>query len=174
MSREMNRMWAAKMGLIEYNEALFEELHALMAETPVDYTIFWRELSNLPATVEALRVSFYETRGAYRRDSVAIEARWAAWLEKWHATLAQEGRNSAEVAAQMKRVNPKYIPREWMMVEAYRSATDDGDYSQVHRLHKVLEDPYGEQSESVAALYYKKKEERLFELGGTSHCSCSS
>ena len=174
MSREMNRMWAAKMGLTEYNEALFVELHALMAETPVDYTIFWRELSSLPATVEALRVSFYETRGAYRRDSVAIEARWAAWLEKWHATLAQEGRNSAEVAAEMKRVNPKYIPREWMVVEAYRSATDDGDYSQVHRLHKVLEDPYGEQSESVAALFYKKKEERLFELGGTSHCSCSS
>lgn len=174
MSREMNRMWAEKMGLTEYSEALFVELHALMAETPVDYTIFWRELSSLPKNVEALRVSFYETRGAYRRNSVAMEARWAAWLEKWQATLAQEGRNSAEVAAEMKRVNPKYIPREWMMVEAYRSATDDGDYSQVHRLHKVLEDPYDEQSESVAALFYKKKEESLFNLGGTSHCSCSS
>jgi len=41
-------------------------------------------------------------------------------------------------------------------------------------LHKVLEDPYDEQSESVAALFYKKKEESLFNLGGTSHCSCSS
>ena len=174
MSREMNRMWAKKMGLAEHSEGLFLELHGLMAETPVDYTIFWRELSSLPKNVEALRTSFYETRGAYRRDSLAMEARWAAWLEKWHAVLAQEGRNPAEVMTKMKRVNPKYIPREWMMVEAYRSATDEGDYSQVHHLHKVLEDPYGEQSEAVAALFYKKKEERLFDLGGTSHCSCSS
>lgn len=68
------------------------ELHALMAETPVDYTIFWRELSSLPKSVEALRVSFYEARGTYRRNSVAMEARWAAWLEKWQSTLAQEGR----------------------------------------------------------------------------------
>lgn len=135
MSREMNRMWAEKMGLTEYNEALFAELHTLMAETPVDYTIFWRELSSLPRNVEALRISFYETRGAYSRDSVAMKARWAAWLEKWHATLAQEGRNSAEVAAKMKRVNPKYIPREWMMVEAYRSATDDGDPDAYPRTH---------------------------------------
>ena len=174
MSREMNRMWAKKMGLTEHSEGLFVELHVLMAETPVDYTIFWRELSSLPKNVEALRTSFYETRGAYRRDSLAMEARWAAWLGKWHAVLAQEGRNQAEVVTKMKRVNPKYIPREWMMVEAYRSATDEGDYSQVHRLHKVLEDPYDEQSEAVAALFYKKKEERLFDLGGTSHCSCSS
>ena len=61
-----------------------------------------------------------------------------------------------------------------MMVEAYRSATDTGDCSLVQRLHNVLEAPYGEQSEAVAALYYKKKDESFFGLGGTSHCSCSS
>lgn len=174
MNREMNRMWAEKMGLAEFNTELFAELHALMAETPVDYTIFWRELSSLPKHVAALRPGFYETRGGYAQDSVAMEARWAAWLQKWHTALEQEGRDPAAVSAAMKRVNPKYIPREWMMVEAYRSATDTGDYSLVQRLHDVLEDPYGEQSEAVAALYYKKKEEKFFNLGGTSHCSCSS
>jgi len=174
MSREMNRMWAKKMGLAEFSEELFVELHALMAETPVDYTIFWRELSSLPRHVAALRPAFYETRGGYSKGSVAMEARWAKWLQKWHAALEREGRPPAGVSAAMRRVNPKYIPREWMMVEAYRSATDTGDYSLVRRLHNVLEDPYGEQSEAVAALYYKKKDERFFDLGGTSHCSCSS
>lgn len=174
MSREMNRMWAKKMGLAEFSEELFAELHALMAETPVDYTIFWRELSSLPRHVAALRPAFYETRGGYSKGSVAMEARWAKWLQKWHAALEREGRPPAGVSEAMRRVNPKYIPREWMMVEAYRSATDTGDYSLVQRLHNVLEDPYGEQSEAVAALYYKKKDERFFDLGGTSHCSCSS
>lgn len=174
MNREMNRMWAEKMGLAAFDPALFKELYALMTETPVDYTIFWRELSNLPTQVEALRTSFYETRGGYAQNSVAIETRWAAWLQKWHTALAQAGRNQADVSAAMKRVNPKYIPREWMLVEAYRSATDAGDFTLVHKLHEVLQDPYGEQSEAVAALYYKKKEEKFFNLGGTSHCSCSS
>jgi len=174
MNREMNHMWAEKMGLAEFRTELFAELHALMAETPVDYTIFWREISNLPGDVAALRSSFYETRGDYAQDSVAMEARWAVWLQKWHAALEQEGREPADVSVAMKRVNPKYIPREWMMVEAYRSATDAGDYRLVQKLHDVLEDPYGEQSESVAALYYKKKEGKFFDLGGTSHCSCSS
>ena len=124
--------------------------------------------------MEALRASFYETRGGYAQNSVAIEAHWAAWLQKWHTTLARAGRNPADVSAAMKRVNPKYIPREWMLVDAYRSATDAGDYSLVQNLHDVLQDPYGEQSEAVAALYYKKKEDKFFNLGGTSHCSCSS
>ena len=61
-----------------------------------------------------------------------------------------------------------------MLVEAYRSATDSGDFSLVHTLHDVLADPYSEQTDAVAALYYKKKEEKFFNLGGTSHCSCSS
>ncbi|HQS59432.1 MAG: hypothetical protein B7Y56_15285 [Gallionellales bacterium 35-53-114] len=174
MQRELNSMWAAKMGLAEFHAELFTELHTLMAETPVDYTIFWRELSNLPKQVADLRVSFYETRGGYAKNSTAMEARWDVWLQNWHTALQQEARNPAELSAAMKRVNPKYIPREWMLVEAYRNATDSGDYSQVHQLHEVLEDPYSEQSEEVAALYYKKKDEQFFNLGGTSHCSCSS
>ncbi len=174
MNNEMNRMWAQKMGLAEFRSGLFEALHALMADTPVDYTIFWRELSTLPGHVAALRPAFYETRGAYAQDSVAIEARWAVWLQQWHTALAQEGRAPTEISEAMKQVNPKYIPREWMMVEAYRRATDVGDYSLVQRLYDVLADPYGEQSEEIAALYYRKKDEKFFDLGGTSHCSCSS
>lgn len=174
MQRELNSMWAAKMGLAEFNADLFSELHALMAETPVDYTLFWCELSNLPKHVADLRASFYETRGGYAKNSTAMEARWDVWLQNWHTALQQEARNPAEVSAAMKRVNPKYIPREWMLVEAYRNATDSGDFTLVHKLHEVLEDPYSEQTEEVAALYYKKKEDKFFNLGGTSHCSCSS
>lgn len=174
MNQEINRMWASKMGLLEFRPELFADLHALMVETPVDYTIFWRELSNLPGQVSDLYPSFYVARGKYAQNRVAMDARWAEWLQNWHAALKQEARDLASVSAAMKQVNPKYIPREWMMVEAYRSATDHGDYSLVQKLHEVFEDPYGEQSEAVSALYYRKKDERFFDLGGTSHCSCSS
>lgn len=174
MDQDMNCMWAKKMGLVEFRPELFAELHALMLETPVDSTIFWRELSNLPEQASDLYPSFYATRGKYAQKSVALEARWTQWLQNWHAALKQEARDLTSVSVAMKKVNPKYIPREWMLVEAYRSATDHGDYSLVQKLHEVFADPYSEQSEAVAALYYQKKEDRFFDLGGTSHCSCSS
>ena len=174
MADTLHAMWAQKMGLIEFRAELFAELHTLMAQTPVDYTIFWRELSSLPKQVADLRPSFYASRGAYGQDPAVMEARWGAWLHKWHTALVQEGRDPLEVSVAMKQVNPKYIPREWMLVEAYRSATDAGDFTQVRRLHALLADPYSEQSPELAALYYTKKRDEYFDLGGTSHCSCSS
>jgi hypothetical protein len=44
----------------------------------------------------------------------------------------------------------------------------------VRRLHALLANPYSEQSPELAALYYTKKRDEYFDLGGTSHCSCSS
>jgi uncharacterized protein YdiU (UPF0061 family) len=174
MAGTLNAMWAQKMGLLEFRAELFAELHTLMAQTPVDYTIFWRELSSLPQQVADLRPSFYSSRGAYCLEPTVMEARWTAWLQKWHTALAQEGRDPLEVSVAMKLVNPKYIAREWMLVEAYRSATDAGDFTLVRRLHALLADPYSEQSPELAALYYTKKRDEYFDLGGTSHCSCSS
>jgi uncharacterized protein YdiU (UPF0061 family) len=174
MAETLRAMWAQKMGLIESRAELFAELHTLMAQTPVDYTIFWRELSSLPKQVADLRPSFYASRGAYGQDPAVMEARWAAWLHKWHTALMREGRDPLEVSVAMKQVNPKYIPREWMLVEAYRSATDAGDFTLVRRLHALLANPYSEQSPELAALYYTKKRDEYFDLGGTSHCSCSS
>ena len=174
MADPLHAMWAQKMGLIEFRAELFAELHTLMAQTPVDYTIFWRELSSLPKQVADLRPSFYASRGAYGQDPAVMEARWGAWLHKWHTALMQEGRDPLEVSVAMKQVNPKYIPREWMLVEAYRSATDAGDFTLVRRLHALLANPYCEQSPELAALYYTKKRDEYFDLGGTSHCSCSS
>ena len=174
MADTLHAMWAQKMGLIEFRAELFAELRTLMAQTPVDYTIFWRELSYLPQQVADLRPSFYASRGAYGQDPGVMEARWTAWLQNWQTALAQEGRDPLEVSVAMKLVNPKYIPREWMLVEAYRSATDAGDFTLVRRLHALLADPYSEQSPELAALYYTKKRDEYFGLGGTSHCSCSS
>ena len=56
---QLEKMWAAKLGLEDYNEALFSELISLMTLTPVDYTIFFRELSELPDNIRPLKKSFY-------------------------------------------------------------------------------------------------------------------
>ncbi len=60
MQTKMEAMWAAKLGLDTFNAALFSELTTLMMQTHVDYTIFFRELSNMPDDIGSLQKSFYK------------------------------------------------------------------------------------------------------------------
>lgn len=46
----------------------------------------------------------------------------------------------------MNRVNPKFVPREWMLKQAYEAA-GEGDHSVLEELQAVLSRPYEEQSE---------------------------
>jgi uncharacterized protein YdiU (UPF0061 family) len=45
MQNELEKMWAAKLGLDQFDASVFSELVKLMLQTSVDYTIFFRELS---------------------------------------------------------------------------------------------------------------------------------
>ncbi|HHD75315.1 MAG TPA: hypothetical protein ENK95_00660, partial [Campylobacterales bacterium] len=59
MQGTMIQMWASKLGLVKFDTALFNDMMKLMIETSVDYTIFFRELSNVPEEVAPLAKSFY-------------------------------------------------------------------------------------------------------------------
>jgi uncharacterized protein YdiU (UPF0061 family) len=73
----------------------------------------------------------------------------------------------------MKSVNPKYILREWFLVDAYEAA-NKGDYSLIYELQEVMNNPYLEQSKEIENKYYRLKPLEFFDLAGTSHVSCSS
>ena len=162
MQNKMEKMWAAKLGLKAFDPELFKELETLMAQTPVDFTMFFRELSKLPENVAALKKSFYPSPESQER-----EARWSIWFTKWKALL-----DSVE-ASQMKLVNPKYSLREWFLVPAYQQAAE-GDYTLIRELSDVMTQPYAEQSKEIEDKYYRLKPSELFKVGGVSHLSCSS
>ncbi len=170
MQAQMETMWAAKLGLETFDSALFSELETLMTQTPVDYTIFFRELSALPDDIGPLKKSFY-------KNSQEMDKRWSNWLTKWKSLIG--GANTVspnfreELSERMKLVNPKYILREWFVVPAYQQASA-GNYSLVRELQDVMTQPYAEQSKGVEDKYYRLKPFELFALGGLSHYSCSS
>lgn len=170
MQAKMEKMWATKLGLRTFDSALFSELETLMTQTPVDYTIFFRELSAVPEDISPLRKSFY-------RQSTEMEKRWSNWLTKWQSlidtSIAASKLSREEISEQMKLVNPKIILREWFVVPAYQQASL-GEYSAVHELQNLMTRPYAEQSEDVEEKYYRLKPLELFQLGGLSHYSCSS
>ena len=177
MHTQMKKMWAAKLGLSTLNTAshkalcnvLLSELETLMMQTPVDYTIFFRELSSIPDDIGPLKNSFYNN-SAHDTDLKEMDKRWAEWLAKWKTLL---NRSSEEISRQMKLVNPKYILREWFVMPAYQQATA-GNYSLIRELQDVMTQPYAEQSKDVEDKYYRLKPPEFFEVGGLSHLSCSS
>jgi uncharacterized protein YdiU (UPF0061 family) len=121
------RMWKRKLGLVgDWEEGvgeLFRTLEAMMATGAVDYTVFWRRLADVPtcagddeAALELLQEAFYDNLTASGRSA------WLGWLRDYRARVRQEGRPAEEVARAMKLTSPKYIPREWMLRDAYQAA----------------------------------------------------
>ena len=187
MRMHMKKMWAAKLGLVlkdgvdDFDYELFSELQKLMIQTPVDYTMFFRELSSIPDDIEPLKKSFYNSANNKKAaNTEEMDKRWQEWLVKWKSLLvgsagANEGstRSKEEISAQMKRVNPKYILREWFVKPAYQQA-QAGDYSLIKELQDVMTNPYAEQSQEIDSKYYRLKPAEFFAMGGVSHLSCSS
>ena len=108
---------------------LWTELHHLMVQQPTDYHMLYRQLADvLDASAGGMDgaedVSLVAPLGSAFHEplSTALAARWAAWVRRWLAELRAEGREAAAAASAMRRVNPKFVPREWMLVEACESA----------------------------------------------------
>jgi len=173
MHSQMKKMWATKLGLKEdeFDYELFSELQKLMVQTPVDYTIFFRELSSIPDDINTLKKSFYNRSNNNSAKNIEeMDKRWEEWLEKWKSLLSG---SREEISKQMKLVNPKYILREWFVKPAYQKATT-GDYSLIHELQDIMTQPYAEQSQAIEDKYYRLKPTEFFTMGGVSHLSCSS
>ncbi|MFC3679886.1 protein adenylyltransferase SelO [Bacterioplanoides pacificum] len=166
-------MWAAKLGLASYDQALTTQLLSLMHQSQAGYTRFFRALSSLPTTIEPLQATFY-------RASLgeALLVQWQQWLAQWR-TQVLEGQSESAVSARMKQTNPKYTWREWLVVPAYEQAMQScadgsGNYGLVKELQQVLTHPYDEQTPEVAARFDRQKPAEYLHAGGVSHYSCSS
>tara|TARA_B100000945_G_scaffold120382_1_gene95728 strand:+ start:1228 stop:2922 length:1695 start_codon:yes stop_codon:yes gene_type:complete len=166
MNQEMENMWAKKLGLITYDVSLVNEMLQLMVHSKVDYTIFFRKLSEIPDKLSEIKKSFY------LESSEQIDAKWISWLQRWREHVTNRG-DQREISAEMKLINPKYTWREWLIAPAYEKA-EQGDYSLIMELQSVLANPYEEQSLEVEKKYDRLKPKKFFNSGGLSHYSCSS
>ena len=163
MAEQLEAMWASKLGLPGYDAELVQQLLQLLVNSRADYTVFFRKLSAIPETVEALKPSFYVP------CSSELEAQLQAWLERWRLQLG----DPAAAAAAMRRVNPAITWREWLVAPAYEQAAA-GDSRLIQELQAVFRDPYAEPPAELAATYDRLRPREFFNAGGVSHYSCSS
>lgn len=128
-----------KMGLTEEQEgdlALAEDLLQKMAANHADYTLTFRRLCDAveQETSDSVRLLF--------ADPTAFDA----WALMWKKRLSQESISSEARTAQMRQVNPIYIPRNHQVEAVIRAATEHDNLQPFHELVQVLEHPYLEQA----------------------------
>ena len=121
---------------------LFDDLLRLMAQDRADYTITMRALSRFSSAEGA--------DSTVLQDQFIDRAKFKAWADRYTLRLRMEASVDTERAARMDRVNPKFVLRNHLAESAIQSA-QAGDFSEVHRLLKVLTSPYGEHPDAPAA-----------------------
>ena len=169
MQEKMQNMWASKMGLEKFDYELFDELINLMIDTKVDYTIFFRELSNIVDDISNIEKSFY-----VNLENDILKQRWNSWFENWKVKInVNDEESKQKLSNQMKLANPKYTLREWHLVWAYKEA-QEGNYKPIKELQEIMTNPYSEQTKELEDKYYTKKPNDFFGIAGISHVSCSS
>jgi len=166
MGREIEMMWARKLGLVNYDAALVNELLELMVLTKVDYTVFFRRLSSIPENILALKESFYQP------NSEQLDARWNHWLQRWFDCV-RGSKDAKTTSIVMNHSNPKYTWREWLIMPAYQQA-EHGETSQIKELQQIFSHPYEEQLGELEMKYNRLKPQEFFSAGGVSQYSCSS
>ncbi|MGB1299255.1 MAG: protein adenylyltransferase SelO [Psychrobium sp.] len=173
-------MMAQKLGLESYQDAedlaLFESLEALLSMVETDMSIFYRQLSQVDLSqvlsdsatwLDTLKEAYYQQEEL----SETYLSQMAAWLEKWQQRVIQDNRSDELRVSQMNSVNPKYVLRNYLSQQAI-DAAQQGDYSEIHHLQKLLRHPYDEQPEFEC--YAKKRPDWARDKVGCSMLSCSS
>jgi protein adenylyltransferase len=154
------------------DDDLLATLGALLVEVETDMTIFFRALARAPlgdlgAAAAALGDAYYEP-GAI----TAVQHRVLhGWLERYAARAAVEALSDAERAHRMDAINPRFVPRNYLVQEVIE-ATERGDRGALPELLDVLRRPYDEQPgrERFAA----KRPDWARHRAGCSMLSCSS
>jgi len=177
--RERSEMTRSKLGLSEWTDEmelkLWEPIYEVLLE--MDYTIFFRELSNVTDDVinkgSALPlVQHLQEKASYESFDEAKSKTLADWLTTWFSFLQSDRLSQEERQSLMKSNNPKYIPREWQLVQVYEAAQNN-DFGPLREMQKLLEKPCAEQ-EDMEAKYYQRTPEISMRKAGTSFFSCSS
>ena len=165
MQDEIKIMWTKKLGLKNYDDHLINNLFQLMIITKVDYTKFFRLLSDIPKEITPLKKSFYKD------CSSEIESLWNNWLNIWHDSLREC--DLKKISADMKKVNPRYIWREWIISFAYEAA-EKGDLNLIKDLQIAFDNPYDDLTIDFQNKFDLLRPIKFFNKGGISHYSCSS
>jgi uncharacterized protein YdiU (UPF0061 family) len=142
------RVMSNKLGFSEPqadDQALTEQLLAIMAEHQLDFTLCFRYLLDQVAVqVTDLETDLVKTGPAHQAlgDAFTAPDELVLWQQQWQRRLATDSQSQEQRYQQMKLANPAFIARNHQVELAIRAAEDNGDYEPFYALLKVLQTPF--------------------------------
>jgi uncharacterized protein YdiU (UPF0061 family) len=131
-----------KIGLLEMidgDDDLAQNLLACMTDGRADFTLTFRRLCDLKGVAtqadESLRTLFDDSSGI------------SDWIVRWRQRLSIEHRTDVDRTADMRRVNPLFIPRNHLVEKVIRAAEDNEDLEPFNNLVDLLIAPYEDQQD---------------------------
>lgn len=186
---EYKRLMTLRLGLKtqkkEDFEVLFSELLDTMEELELDFNQTFRKLSNLGVgeleTEEQRKEAakgFFHQEGV-KGDEVHAKERLGNWLGSWRQRVVEdwEGENNdAERKEAMRKVNPNFLPKSWILDEIIQRVEKKGDREVLDQVMNMTLNPFeekwgGEGSERIQEQRWVgdvPRENRAMQ------CSCSS
>jgi uncharacterized protein YdiU (UPF0061 family) len=186
---EYKRLMTARLGLKTHKQSdfdsLFSELLDTMEALELDFNQFFRKLSNLKVgdleTEEQRKKAagvFFHHEGVTGIGNTEETARkrLSDWLEKWSKRVYEDwGPDGDDEARQveMKKVNPKFIPKSWILDEVIKRVEKGGEREILDRVMHMALNPFEE------SWGWDEKEEERFcgdvpKFDRAMQCSCSS
>jgi len=130
-------MMKKKLGLVgddRNDEQLIIELLSWMHKNKADYT----------------NTFCFLMRKYKCKNEVYNEKQFMLWKKKWEDRIKLNNNSQEKSFKIMREVNPLIIPRNHLVEEALKYATEMNDLSKVQKLLKVLQNPYDEISTTSA------------------------
>ncbi|KAI2620174.1 UPF0061-domain-containing protein [Hypomontagnella submonticulosa] len=200
---EYKKVMTTRFGLKNYKDSDFEELFSGALDTmealELDFNLFFRRLSSV-------KVDELETKEA-REDRAAMffysdgvtgaggeaegRKRVGEWLEKWRQRILEDWGDGQIISDEqdrermraMKRVNPNFIPRGWILDEIIKRVEKNDEIDVLDRVMHMALHPFEEgwAGRTFNGKGYKgdiDEETRwtgdVPRLGRAMQCSCSS
>jgi uncharacterized protein YdiU (UPF0061 family) len=151
------------------------ELDRVLQLAEVDWTLFFRSLSNVEAFNESRKdidINFNHIKNAiYGEYSLEFKEAMSAWLLQYSQRIRQDDLAKQERIKKMNKKNPKFIPRNYLLYQVIQDL-EVGKTESLHELYSVLKKPYEEnlEFEHLAA----KRPDWAKDTAGSSTLSCSS
>jgi serine/tyrosine/threonine adenylyltransferase len=145
--QQMLMRWRAKLGLLTEqadDQALLDDWLKLMAAQRADFSITWRRLGLFREDQPPESAA-----NAPLRDLFLDRAGFDAWAHRYAQRLKLENSQPEERRSRMDAVNPWVVLRNHLAQQAIARA-EQGDFSEVQRLHHVLQTPFTEQPEHAS------------------------
>ena len=163
---EYTRLMRARLGILSAEEddleGLFTELLNTLEALELDFNHFFRRLSSVRLADleseperEGVASIFFHEEGMTLRNTTeeAARTRVASWLLKWRDRIARDWGRDRDVEREqaMKSMNPKFIPRGWVLDEIIRRVDTDGDRDVLKRVMHMVENPFADSWDGNAA-----------------------